>query len=164
VAEIIVLGFPSVEAADDVAPQLNAMQREGLIDLVDWARVARHPDGKVDIKQGHSTTAAGAAGGALWGMLFGLIFLMPLGGMVIGGATGALMGKLADYGIDDKFIKDLSKQIAPNTSALFLYVNRATSDKVIERLRPFQPKLLHTSLSQEAEDKLRTAMQSSTPA
>jgi uncharacterized membrane protein len=164
VPQLIVLGFPNMQTADEVAPQLNAMQREGLIELADWARVIRREDGRVDVRQGTSTTGGGAAGGALWGMLFGLIFLMPLAGMVIGGATGALMGKLADYGIDDRFIKDLGKQISPGTSALFLYVNRATTDKVIERLRQYQPTVLRTSLSQDAEDKLRAAMESSAPA
>jgi uncharacterized membrane protein len=147
-----------MEAADEVVPQIQQMQREGLIDLADWARVIKRPDGKVDIRQGTSTTGAGAAGGALWGMLFGLIFLVPIAGLAIGAITGALAGKLTDYGIDDKFIKDLGNQITPGSSALFLYVVRATGDKVVERLREYNPTLLRTSLSQEQEQKLRDLM------
>jgi uncharacterized membrane protein len=159
VPELIVLGFPNTEAADQVVPELEAMQRENLLQLADWARVIRREDGKTDIRQGSSTTGAGAAGGALWGMLFGLIFLMPVAGLLIGGVTGALSGKLADYGIDDKFIKDLGKQIQPGTSALFLYVVQATGDKVLERLRPYHPTLLRTSLSEDAEARIRAAME-----
>jgi uncharacterized membrane protein len=69
------------------------------------------------------------------------------------------MGAMTDYGIDDKFIKGLSNQIKPGSSALFLQVERATGDKVVERLSRYQPTLLRTSLSQEAEDKLRAALQ-----
>jgi len=158
VPELVVLGFEEMTKADEVVPQIEAMQREGLLDLADWARVIRRPDGKLDVRQATSTAGAGAAGGALWGMLFGLLFLMPLAGLAIGAITGGLMGKLADYGIDDKFIKDVGSQITPGSSALFLYISRATGDKVIERLRPFNPTLVRTSLSQDAEDKLRAAM------
>ena len=161
-AELIVLGFTDPDRADQVVPEVMAMQREGLMDLADWARVIRRPDGRLDIRQATSTTGAGAAGGALLGMLFGLLFLMPVAGLAIGAATGAVAGKLSDYGIDDKFIKQLGNQITPGSSALFLYVIRVTGDKAIERLRPYEPTLLRTSLSQDAEDKLRASMQ--TPA
>ena len=159
VPELIVLGFSNSTTADEVVPEIEAMQRENLLQLADWARVIRREDGKVDVRQATSTAGAGAAGGALWGMLFGLLFLMPIAGLAIGAATGAIAGKLADYGIDDKFIKDLGNKIQPGTSALFLYVVQATSDKVLERLQPYHPTLLRTSLSQEQEAKLRAAME-----
>jgi uncharacterized membrane protein len=158
-AELIVLGFKDTATADQVVPELQALQRDGLIELADWARVIRNHDGKIDVRQGTSTTGIGAAGGALWGMLFGLLFLMPLAGMAIGAATGAIVGKLTDVGIDDKFIKDVSNQITPGTSALFLYVVRATTDRVLDRLKQYQPTLLRTSLSHDAENQLRAAMQ-----
>jgi uncharacterized membrane protein len=157
-SEIVVLGFDDVTAADEAGDELQRMQSEGLISLSDWARVIRKPDGKIDVKQAVGTAGTGAAGGALWGMLFGLIFLVPIAGAIIGAATGALMGALSDYGIDDKFIKGLSDQIKPGTSALFLQVERSTTDKVVERLNRYHPTLIRTSLSQEAEDKLRAAM------
>jgi uncharacterized membrane protein len=147
-----------MDKADTVIPELQSMQREGLIELADWARVIRRPDGKIEVRQATSTAGMGAAGGALWGMLFGLLFLMPIAGLAIGAVTGAIMGKLADYGIDDKFIKEVGNQITPGSSALFLYVVRATTDKVIDRLRPFDPALLRTSLTEDAEERLREAM------
>ena len=97
-------------------------------------------------------------------MLIGLLFLMPLAGMAVGAVTGAIMGKFADYGIDNNFIKEVGKQITPGTSALFLYVVRVTPDKAIDRLRRFQPTVLRTSLSEDAEARLRSAMQAETPA
>jgi uncharacterized membrane protein len=158
-ADLVVLGFSNMSAADEVVPQLEPLQRENLIQVADWARVIRHDDGKIDVRQGHNTAAAGAAGGALWGMLLGFIFLTPLLGAVIGGAIGALTGALRDYGIDDRFIKDLSNQLKPGTSALFLYLTSATLDKVADRLQSYNPTVLHTSLSHEAEERLRSAIQ-----
>jgi uncharacterized membrane protein len=159
VPELVVLGFSNSTGADQVIPEVEALQRENLLQLADWARVIKREDGKVDVRQATSTAGAGAAGGALWGMLFGLLFLMPLAGLAIGAATGALMGKLSDYGIDDKFIKDVGNKIQPGTSALFLYVVSATTDRVVDRLRPYDPQLLRTSLSEDAEARLRAEME-----
>jgi uncharacterized membrane protein len=157
--ELIVLGFKDTTKADEVVPQLQAMQGEGLIQLADWARVIRREDGKIDVRQAENLAGAGAAGGALLGMLLGLLFLMPLAGLVLGAATGAIIGHFGDYGISDQFIKDVGNQITPGTSALFLYVVEVTTDKVTERLQPYQPTVLRTSLSHDAEDRLRAAMQ-----
>jgi uncharacterized membrane protein len=159
-SELIVLGFNDAATADNVVPEIQRLQSEGLLELADWARVIRGFDGKIDVRQGTSTTGIGAAGGALWGMLFGLLFLMPFAGMAIGAATGAIAGKLTDVGIDDKFIKDVGGQLKPGTSALFLYVVQATSDRVTERLKQYNPTVLRTSLSHDAEEQLRASMQS----
>ena len=40
-------------------------------------------------------------------MLFGLLFFIPFLGIAVGAAMGALSGKFADYGINDKFIKEV---------------------------------------------------------
>jgi len=158
VAELIVLGFKDMATADQAVIELEQMQKESLISVADWARVIRRQDGKVDIRQGNHPTAAGALGGTFWGLLFGLIFFVPLFGAVIGAASGALIGALTDVGIDDKMIKDLGKQIVPGSSALFVYVIQATGDKVADRMRQYEPEVLRTSLSNDAEEKLRKAL------
>jgi uncharacterized membrane protein len=159
VPELAVLGFKDTTTADQVIPELEALQREGLIQLADWARVIRRTDGSIDTRQMTNTAGVGAAGGAMWGLLFGLLFFIPIAGALIGAGMGAIMGKLADYGIDDKFIKEVGKQITPGTSALFLYVSQVTTDRVLDRLSRYQPTLIRTSLSKEAEDALRKAME-----
>jgi uncharacterized membrane protein len=159
VAELIVLGFKDITTADEVVPQLQQLQSEGLLQLDDWARVIRRQDGKIEVRQAASPTGAIASGGALLGMLVGFLFLAPLAGLVVGGATGALIGHFADFGIDDQFIKDIGNQLTPGSSALFLYVLEVTTDKVVDRLKPFEPSILRTSLSHDAEERLRAAVQ-----
>jgi uncharacterized membrane protein len=158
VAELVVLGFKDMATADEAVIDLEQMQKEALISIADWARVIRRPDGKVDIRQGNSPAAAGALGGTFWGLLFGLLFFVPLFGVAIGAAAGALGGALTDVGIDDKLIKGLGNQMTPGSSALFVYVIEATGDKVAERLRRFAPEVLRTSLSTDAEERLRQAL------
>ena len=112
--------------------------------------VERDQDGKIHVKQAVNLTALGAKTGelwgAMWGTLVGLLFMNPLAGMVLGAAvgagSGALSGSLADYGIDDSFVKKLGETITPGSSALFVLVKRATEDKVLPEIEPFKPRVL----------------------
>ena len=76
-------------------------------------------------------TGAGAATGALWGGLIGLIFFVPLFGMAVGAATGAATGAMSDYGVDDKFMKELGAQLEPGGAAVILLVRKVSVDKVL---------------------------------
>jgi uncharacterized membrane protein len=91
----------------------------------------------------------------IWGLLIGMIFMNPLIGAAVGAGAGAISGKLSDIGIDDKFIKELSGTLQPGNSALFVLVRKATPDKVIERLKGFQGKVLKTSLTTDKEADLQ---------
>jgi uncharacterized membrane protein len=137
---------------------LLKMQKEHIIGLEDAAVAVRAKDGKTKIKQVQSLAGAGALGGAFWGLLIGIIFLVPVFGLVIGAAAGALAGKYQDLGVDDKFIKEVGSTIQPGTSALFLLVREATPDKVMDGLKKYKNvKVIKTSLSNEQEEKLRHA-------
>src|SRR3984893_14762723 len=124
--------------------------------------VEREASGKVYIKQAVNLTALGAAAGgsrgALWGALVGLLFLNPLAGMAIGAITGvgmgALSGSLSDYGIRDDFVKKLGETIPEGSSALFVLFKRVNEDKVLPEIEPYKPRVLRTSLSNEAEKRL----------
>jgi len=165
-SNLIVLGFDGKHTADEVLNKLRSLQKEYLIDLEDSCVVEREMDGKVSIKQAVNLTAVGAAAGgsrgALWGALVGLLFLNPLAGMAIGALTGAgagaLSGSLAEYGINDDFIKGLSSTIPEGSSALFVHVRSATEDKVLAEIKPYNPRILKSSLSNEAEEALRVKL------
>jgi uncharacterized membrane protein len=121
---------------------------------------------KIHIKQAVNLTTMGASAGglrgAMWGMLVGLLFANPLAGMALGAiagaGAGALSGSLADYGIRDDFIKKLSETIPPDSSALFVLFRSVTEDKVLPEIQQYKPRVLKTSLSNEAEAKLRAAL------
>jgi len=101
---------------------------------------------------------AGAAGGSFWGLLIGLLFLHPLLGLTVGIVGGALSGALTDVGINDDFIRELGKTLEVGTSAIFILVRKVTPDKVLEELKPFNGKVLQTSLSNVEEANLKAAL------
>jgi len=149
-SDLVVLALDTETGAEEMRDELIRLQKEHLITLSDAAVVVRQQDGHVQVKQAVSLVGAGALGGAFWGLLIGIIFWMPWLGMIIGAASGALVGKLSDVGVDDEFIKQVGSTIQPGNSALFLLVEKATPDKVMNDLKKFKNvKVLKTSLSQE---------------
>ena len=156
-SKLVVFAFKDQTGAEQMRDALGRLQKLQLITLSDAAVVIRKEDGKVKVKQAVSLVGAGALGGAFWGMLIGLLFWMPWLGLAIGAASGALGGALSDYGVDDKFIKEVGAKIEPGHSALFLLVESWTEDKVMDEIKGFDVEVLQTSLSKEDEAKLKAA-------
>lgn len=157
-ANLFVLAFKDEQGAGNTLQEVAKLQKQELINVEDAVVAVHRQDGKVKVRQANHLAGAGALGGAFWGMLFGLIFFVPFAGMAVGAATGALMGKLSDYGIDDTFIKTVSKKIQPGMSALFLLVRDAQREKVIAALKPYGGELIQSSLSPAQEAELREAL------
>jgi uncharacterized membrane protein len=156
-SELIAFAFKNETDAGKMRDKLVSLQKQHLLALEDAAVLVRKQDGKVKVKQAVSLVGSGALGGAFWGMLIGLLFFAPWLGFAIGTAAGALGGALSDYGVDDKFIKEVGETIEPGHSALFLLVRDVTPDKVMDALKEFDATVLQTSLSTEDEAKLKAA-------
>jgi uncharacterized membrane protein len=76
---------------------------------------------------------------------------MPWLGITAGTITGAQAGKLSDYGISDRFVKEVGSTIRPGNSVLFLMVSSMTEDRIIDVLSRHKAILLRTNLSKEDE-------------
>ena len=154
-AALTVWKFETVEGAGQALSKLESLSKQQLITIED-AAIVYWETGKKKPKnhQAHSLTGAGALGGAFWGMLFGLIFFIPFFGLVVGAAAGALAGHFSDYGIDDKFIKEVQSEVTEGTSALFLLTSDATVDKVQDAFKDMEMELIRSNLTNEQEAQL----------
>jgi uncharacterized membrane protein len=92
-----------------------------------------------------------------------MIFLMPLLGAALGAASGALGGALADYGINDDFMKELAASLQPGNAALFVEIKKMTGDKVLEAIKGTGGVVLKTSLDNTKEQALRDAIAATPP-
>jgi len=162
-SNLFVLAFDDEHGAERMLNAAADWQRQNLIKIDDAAILVRRADGKPKIKQVRSLVGAGALGGAFWGALFGLLFLAPWLGAAIGAGIGALSGKLAESGVDKKFIENVSNQIKPGNSALFIYTREGVVDKILPQVKQYNPRIIQTSLSMEAENKLKEAMGAEEP-
>lgn len=157
-SDLVAIVYPSLEKAEAVRQEFLTLQKEYLISLDDAVIAVKTDDGKIKLHQMVNTTAAGAASGSFWGLLVGMVFLMPVVGVVIGAASGALGGLLADFGINDKFMKDLAGSIQTGNACLFLLIRSMTGDKVLEEIKGSGGVVLKTSLNNEKEQALRDAL------
>jgi uncharacterized membrane protein len=159
---LVAVVFDDEHTAFAMRAELARMQKEFLIELEDAVVVTRDHKGKTKLDQAVNLTSAGALGGGFWGLLIGLIFLNPLLGFALGAGAGALSGKFSDIGLDDKMMKDLAQSFKAGSSALFVIVRRATSDKVLAGLKQFagKGKVFQTSLNKDDEATLRDALES----
>lgn len=160
-SDLVVIVYETEAKAEEMRNKIFELQKEYLIELGDAAIAVKQPDGKVKLNQLLNTTAAGAASGSLWGLLIGMVFLNPLLGVALGAASGAISGALADYGVNDKFMKDLSESLQPGNAALFLLIKKVTGDKVLEAVKGTGGTVLKTSLDDSKEKALRDALAAS---
>ena len=157
-SELIAIAYPDEQRAKEVIGAVQRMRAEHLLELEDAVYVTKDSTGKVEMHQTVGLTGAGAVGGAFWGLLIGLLFFVPIAGMAVGAAAGALAGKMSDVGIDDNFIKALSAQMQPGSSAIFVLVRDVTADKVVPEVSRYGGTVLRTSLSKETEERLQSAL------
>ncbi len=158
-SNLVVITFDNEAEAGQVREAVRKLEKGGQISLDDSAVVVKDSNGKVHVQnQMDRGVKVGAVGGGLIGMMLGFIFF-PIGGLVIGALGGALVGKMADVGVDQKFVKDVEAAIQPGTSALFLIVRQADQNAAIAMLKPFKGTVYHTSLSTEAEETLRRVLE-----
>lgn len=156
-SDLVVVSFNDEATAFELRAELAKLQKEYLLEMDDVVVVTHSDDGKVKLHQAVNMTAAGAASGSLWGLLVGVLFLNPLLGVAVGAGAGAISGALTDIGIDDKSMKEIGQSLTPGTAAVFALIRSATADKVMAALEPFRAKgkVIRTSLSNEAETRLK---------
>jgi uncharacterized membrane protein len=156
VSDLVAIAYPDLATARQVTSNLGGAQKAHLIELDDLTIVEHREGGKIKLHQ-PSLAGVGAAGGAMWGGLIGLIFLAPLFGMAIGAAAGAAGGSMADYGVDDNFMKDMGEKLEPGGAAVVALVRKVTADKVLPNLK-HQGTVIQTSLDAEREELLKQAL------
>jgi len=157
-SHLLVATFDNPEEAGRVREALRSAQRANYLSLDDSAVIVKDGEGKIHVKNEMDRgVKIGAIGGGLLGLLIGGIFF-PLGGLLVGILGGGLVGKLADTGVDSKFVKEVSEDLQPGTSALFLIVREANPNAALAALKPYKGTVHHTSFSPEFEEELRRVL------
>ncbi|WP_424362241.1 DUF1269 domain-containing protein [Methylocystis parvus] len=156
--DLLVIAFPSEAKAEGVRQKLFQMQKEYLIEMGDAVVAVKDAEGHVKLNQLFNTTAIGGVSGMFWGALIGMIFMMPLAGAALGAASGAVSGALTDFGIDDKFMKEVAEVVPPGGAALFVLVRKMTADKVLEGLQGAGGTVLRTSFDRTMDQAIRAAL------
>jgi uncharacterized membrane protein len=140
----------TVPGATAAIPRLERLAAVGVIAVEDSALVA-WPRGrrKPSTRMLGALSGPGTLWGGFWGVLLGLIFLVPLAGPTFGAAAGAFAGGLADFGVDDAFVKRVRDAVTPGSSALFLLSSGAVADALVVELKDLGVVLIRSDLSED---------------
>ncbi|UCC50316.1 MAG: DUF1269 domain-containing protein [Anaerolineaceae bacterium] len=160
-SDIVVITFDTEDRAGEVRESIRKTQKSGFVSLDDSAVVVKDKDGKVHVKNEVDLgVKIGAVSGGFLGLFIGFLLMGPIGSLVIGALIGGGIGSLAHLGIQHSFIDDVSDELQPGTSALFIIVRDANPDVTVATLRQYEGNIYHTSLPPEAEEQLRRSMKS----
>lgn len=153
-SDLIILGYEDHQTADRAHQKVLDLQRDFIVELAGLATVHIDQDGKKHVEMPQKVVGASAAAGGLWGVLVGLLFLAPGLGLLLGGAVGALSGKLSKAGIDRAFRERVEGMLTPGSAAVVIMANKITEDKFRNAMAEFGGAILQTSLSDEDEAEL----------
>jgi uncharacterized membrane protein len=96
-SDLIVIGYENRQTAHQAYEQVQRLQRDFVVDLRGLAIVDVDADGKTHVDTPQRIIGRSAATGAIFGLVLGLLFFVP-GMALLGGAIGALMGKIQQVG------------------------------------------------------------------
>lgn len=152
-SDLIVIGYEDAAKARQAYDQVLDMQQDFIVELRGLAIVEVDADGKTHVDTPQRIIGTTAVAGALWGLLFGVLFFVP-GMALLGGALGALVGKLNKSGVDERFRAQVRDLLSPGHSAVVIMAAKVTEDKFAAGMQPFGGTILKTSLSDGDEKEL----------
>jgi uncharacterized membrane protein len=147
--------FDDPYGAQQAAKMLERAEADGLVTIVDHA-VMTWPAGAdgPETHHSHDESKHGAAWGALWGVLTGALFAVPVVGGVVGLAIGALAKSTEGAGITKDDLARIRTEIVEGTSALFVVTDAGDLDRLGERFRGSDKKLITTNLTDAERETL----------
>ena len=156
---LVAVMFDDPDEAGKVRHTLSSIEHTGHMSLDDSAVVVKDEDGKVHLKnEVDRGVKVGAVGGSFIGLLIGSVFF-PIGGLILGAVAGAILGKMANTGVSQKFVDEVTEELQPGSSAIFFIVRGDDPNPTVAALREYKGKVLQTSLPSEAEDTLRRELE-----
>ena len=146
-SELIAIAFDGKHKADEVMLSLLELEDTHLVDLEDATVITKNSAGKIRLKPYYDLlTAAKGLSSRFWGKL---IYMLLKDGN---------NSSLSTIGIDRAFVEKIEANMLPDTSAIFVFVNRADPDLMLKTLDKFKGTILQTTLSEQQRDRLEKAL------
>jgi len=149
---MLVVIFNDESKAYEAADTLESLKDEGAIGLTGEWVLMRQEGGDVSIVKTDDTLPEGTMGGTVVGGLIGLLG-GPIG-LTIGAVGGAAAGATADMArarLDQDFVADVSKTLAPGKTALVAEIDEDEPEAVDTRMNALSGQIFRRDLSEFAD-------------
>ncbi len=159
-SKLIVITFKDKYRAEVVLGTLRRLWKDGLGSMDDAAVVVKEDNGRLRAIQGMDQTVIGAAmtaTGSGLGLLVGSLVGLPILGAVAGGAISHWWESDT---VKKDFIKRVSQELEPGTSAMFVLGKTSDIDAVLAELGPLlaDARLLHADVDDESLRKIHDSI------
>jgi uncharacterized membrane protein len=156
-AVLIAIAYPDEATAATVQVTAEGLARAlgAPVDAV--ASIVRTRDGTFEP---NASGARRASWELFWSALFGTLFFVPVRRAGAAAAPGRARAAIARSRVDEVFVTQVRAAMAPQTSALFVVVDRSRHDQTVAALDRFGGVVLCSRLSSANEDGHRPAPRS----
>lgn len=126
--DVIMAGYPTVEAAQNVLNGLVALVKDRRVRAEGAILVEHDADGRVKVSQtGDHLGRKGLGWGGGVGLLVGLFSPALLASIVVGAAAGGLIGRFAKHRVESGMESGLGDKLKPGTPAIRRHDRRRRS-------------------------------------
>jgi uncharacterized membrane protein len=157
-SELVVIAYPEAGRAEEVMAALLQLRKQAALDLEDVVVVSKDENERIKLRQSEHLGRKGAVAGGAIGLIAGMLFLGPVVGLGVGALVGGITNRLRDVGVSDDFVRQVSAQLKPGSSALALLMHSSDSGALFPELAREGAVVLHTTLAPDAEAQLQTAL------
>ena len=153
-SDLIVIAFDGLNTAKEVLREIQALAAEGSIVLEEVAIAERGQGELVNISQGEARDVETAEVGGGLSLLLPLLY-GNLASQMTGAGLGQILDRLRDHNIDRQFVAEVAESLAPDSSAIFILLNEDDAQNALDALKPYEGRVLRTTLDEAQEKKLR---------
>ena len=158
---VVVIAFATPAEAQSALADVKALVDAKHLRLADASVIEPREDGSLHVTE---TADMGGRGGAirggLAGVLVGTLVLVPVAGLAIGAAAGALLARRRDSGVSRDFQQRIGEVLKPGAAALALLVEGGDVEEVMETVSRWHAQIVSTDLDETMERDLREALAS----
>jgi uncharacterized membrane protein len=154
----LVIVYPEKSRARNVLKALKQMRSSKLIDLEHAVYVTRDGRGRTQLREFGFRRKKNIVGDSITGLVAGSLLLAPIDGATLAEATDTVKQKLANLHVDESFNKAVRTELQPDSSAIFLLIQKASPSEVIPRITPYGGTVLETFLSDVDKTRLEEAI------
>jgi uncharacterized membrane protein len=157
--QLLAAVYPDLDHAKVTIDMLHDMHRAANIDLVDSALVTKNEEGKIKVEETTElTTIKGARRGAIITGVIGLIYPPSLiASALVGGALGAVAGRIRDTGIKNPQLKEIADKLEPGKAAVIALVAEESTLAAQNALAGYEGSLVIQALDEATVKELYKA-------